>query len=126
MFSSTLIPPACWSHVVSDISSFGHTAGTCSLERKEYSGLSVNQLLTLTAIVTTLVFDTGELQSVLCVCFASSEVTYAGTFSGDVYKWNENRLQTVIGAHSVRCHSLYKSMSVFYVFPAVCHLLHAS
>lgn len=37
----------------------------------------------------------------LCVVFGSMEVTYAGTFSGDVYKWNENRLQTVIGAHSV-------------------------
>ena len=53
----------------------------------------------------------------LCVCFASSEVTYAGTFNGNIYKWNENRLQTVIGAHSVRSHSLYATMSVFYVFP---------
>jgi len=43
----------------------------------------------------------GEMQSILCVAFGSPEVTYAGTFNGEVYKWKGNRLKTVIGAHSV-------------------------
>ena len=54
----------------------------------------------------------GELQSVLCASFASAEVTYAGTFSGEIYKWNENRLQTVIRAHSVSSYDLHTSLSV--------------
>jgi len=56
---------------------------------------------------------TGELQSILCVAFGSPEVTYAGTFNGEVYKWKGNRLQTVIGAHSVcACSTLH--MGVLY------------
>ena len=74
---------------------------TCSLERKEYLAQLVNQLLLALCFFNSLGLDVGELQSVLCVSFGSAEITYAGTFSGDVYKWNENRLQTVIGAHSV-------------------------
>ena len=55
MFSSTLIPLACSLPVASGISSFGHTMGTRSLERKEYSALQVNQPFTLPAIVTGLI-----------------------------------------------------------------------
>ena len=52
----------------------------------------------------------------LCVSFASAELTYAGTFGGEIYKWNENRLQTVIRAHSVSSYDLYASSPVFHVF----------
>ena len=38
----------------------------------------------------------GELQSVLCAVFASEEVCYSGTLSGDVYKWSGHTLQAVI------------------------------
>ena len=38
----------------------------------------------------------------LCIAFGPDGVTYAGTLSGDIYKWNRNNLMgTVQGSHEV-------------------------
>ena len=38
----------------------------------------------------------------LCLAFGPDGVTYAGTLSGDIYKWNKNKLAgTVPGSHEV-------------------------
>lgn len=38
----------------------------------------------------------------LCVAFASPDICYAGTLSGDIYVWRGNNLQKVIqDAHGV-------------------------
>lgn len=44
----------------------------------------------------------GELQSILCAVYASNDIVYTGTLSGDVYKWKGHTLQSTIkGAHQV-------------------------
>ena len=44
----------------------------------------------------------GELQSILCAVYASSDIVYTGTLSGDLYKWKGHTLQSTIkGAHKV-------------------------
>lgn len=83
---------------------FWSHCGNMLTGKKGIFGTAGISIITPIVFCNTLGFNTGELQSILCVSFGSAEITYAGTFSGDVYKWNENRLQTVIGAHSV---SLY-------------------
>ena len=34
----------------------------------------------------------GEIQTVLCLAFAPDGITYSGTLSGDIYKWQEHEL----------------------------------
>ena len=44
----------------------------------------------------------GELQSILCAVYTSSDIVYTGTLSGDLYKWKGHTLQSTIkGAHKV-------------------------
>ena len=42
------------------------------------------------------ILSIGELQSILCAKFASEEIVYSGTLSGDVYKWKGHTLFSVI------------------------------
>ena len=45
---------------------------------------------------------TGEIQTLLCLAFGSEDITYTGTLSGDVYKWQgHNLVASVQGAHLV-------------------------
>ena len=38
----------------------------------------------------------------MCAAFSSADITYTGTLGGDVYKWKEHSLLSVIkNAHSV-------------------------
>ena len=44
----------------------------------------------------------GELQTILCTAYGSNGILYSGTLSGDIYKWQENKLvATIPNAHSV-------------------------
>ncbi|XP_060573407.1 echinoderm microtubule-associated protein-like 6 [Ruditapes philippinarum] len=40
----------------------------------------------------------GEIQTILCVSFGPSDITYSGTLGGDIYIWRANRLDRVIQA----------------------------
>lgn len=44
----------------------------------------------------------GEIQTMLCLAFSSSALTYAGTLSGDIYKWNKNNLIGTCQGHEVQ------------------------
>ena len=37
----------------------------------------------------------------LCLAFSTTAVTYAGTLSGDIYKWEKNNLIGTIQGHEV-------------------------
>ncbi len=37
----------------------------------------------------------------LCLAFGSSGITYAGTLSGDIYKWEKNNLVGTVQGHEV-------------------------
>ena len=41
-------------------------------------------------------FQAGEIQTILCLGFGQSDVTYSGTLSGDIYVWTANKLTKVI------------------------------
>jgi microtubule-associated protein-like 6 len=42
----------------------------------------------------------GEIQTLLCLAFGPEDITYTGTLSGDVYKWQgQNLVASVQGAH---------------------------
>lgn len=44
----------------------------------------------------------GEIQTLLCLAFGSDGITYSGTLSGDVYKWQGASLVAAVqGAHAV-------------------------
>ena len=40
----------------------------------------------------------GEAQTLLSLAFAPEQVTYSGTMSGDIYKWQGNTLAGIIAA----------------------------
>ena len=37
----------------------------------------------------------------LCLAFGSNGITYAGTLSGDIYKWEKNNLVGTVQGHEV-------------------------
>ena len=43
----------------------------------------------------------GEIQTMLCLAFGTGGVTYAGTLSGDIYKWEKNNLVGTVQGHEV-------------------------
>lgn len=46
----------------------------------------------------------------LCLAFGPDGITYTGTLSGDIYKWNKNNLSgTVHGSHEVTIHDSLNS-----------------
>lgn len=40
----------------------------------------------------------------LCLAFGTDGVTYAGTLSGDIYKWERNNLVGTVQGHEVFLH----------------------
>lgn len=46
----------------------------------------------------------GEIQTMLCLAFGTDGVTYAGTLSGDIYKWERNNLVGTVQGHEVFLH----------------------
>jgi hypothetical protein len=43
----------------------------------------------------------GEIQTMLCLAFGTNGTTYAGTLSGDIYKWEKNNLTGTVQGHEV-------------------------
>lgn len=51
---------------------------------------------------------TGEIQTVLCLAFGPDGITYSGTLSGDIYKWQDHEL-----VHNYQnAHRVYRSFNI--------------
>ncbi|CAB3992368.1 echinoderm microtubule-associated -like 6 [Paramuricea clavata] len=55
----------------------------------------------------------GEIQTMLCLAFGTNGTTYAGTLSGDIYKWEKNSLTGTVQGHEGAVFTIYKSEDGF-------------
>jgi hypothetical protein len=46
----------------------------------------------------------------LCLAFGTNGTTYAGTLSGDIYKWEKNNLTGTVQGHEVFLH-IFKTLN---------------
>ncbi|CAK8677759.1 unnamed protein product [Clavelina lepadiformis] len=57
---------------------------------------------------------TGDMQTILCVACSEDQLTYTGTFNGDIYVWRDNNLEKIISsAHAGAIITMHKCIDGF-------------